>query len=90
MDQDLRRTCQSRKCCWTDSPNMGGPNCAFPHNYGFRTLKVKENSFTSKWLELTRINSPKSYANSNVPVLEAKVEMQTDSRMRLRVILDFN
>ena len=45
QSRNLAMECRSRKCCWSDSPGNGGPNCAFPYNYGFRQTKIKENSF---------------------------------------------
>lgn len=83
--RNLGTECRSRKCCWSDSPGNGGPNCAFPYNYGFRKTKVKGDSFTNKWMDLVRLNSPASFTKSDIVNLETKIEMQTDSRMRLRV-----
>ena len=83
---NLETTCRTRMCCWSASVEMGGPNCAFHTNYGFRNAKTKENSFASQWYELTRLNSPNSYAKSDIANLEARIEMHTDSRLRIRVI----
>ena len=82
---DLRKVCIARKCCWNEAPINAGPNCMFPSNYGFKKSKSKYDTFTNKWFELLRINSPDSYTKSDISHLEAKIEMQTDSRMRLRV-----
>lgn len=86
LGMDLKTICNSRKCCWNDSPTNGGPNCVNQYNYGFRQAKIKENSFTKKWYELLRINSADSYTKSDISNLETKIEMQTDNRLRLRVI----
>jgi hypothetical protein len=83
--QNLESVCKSRACCW--AAGSDGPNCAYPYNYGFRTYKVKENTVTSKWNELTRMNSPVSAARSDISNLEIKIEMQTDQRMRIRVFI---
>ena len=84
---NMEATCKKRACCWSASVDLGGPNCAFPTNYGFRNLKTKESTFSSQWLELVRLNVPNSYAKSDISNLETRVEMHTDSRLRIRVIL---
>ena len=81
--QNLESVCNSRACCW--SAGSDGSNCAYPYNYGFRNFKVKENTVTTKWNELTRMNSPLSAARSDISNLEIKIEMQTDQRLRIRV-----
>lgn len=75
--------CRQRGCCW--SPEGGGSNCAFPFNYGFRQVKVKERSATGMWYELTRMEAPNSLARSDIANLEFKIEMQTDYRLRIKV-----
>lgn len=83
---NLEDTCRSRACCWSSSPEQGGPNCAFPYNYGFRNFKVKEKTLSSQWIELLRMNSPQSFTRSDIANLETRIEMQTDDRLRIRVI----
>jgi hypothetical protein len=83
---NMEATCKKRACCWSASVDLGGPNCAFPTNYGFRNLKTKESTFSSQWLELARLNVANSYAKSDISNLETRVEMHTDSRLRIRVI----
>ena len=63
---NMEATCKKRLCCWSASVDMGGPNCAFPTNYGFRNLKTKESTFASQWIELIRLNVPNSYAKSDI------------------------
>jgi hypothetical protein len=84
---NLQGTCSSRGCCWSPSPESGGPNCAFPSNFGFRNFKTKENSFSTQWIELLRMNSPNSLAKSDISTLEFKAEMQSDTRLRIKVCL---
>lgn len=86
---NLESTCKKRMCCWSAGVELGGPNCAFPTNYGFRNFKTKDNSFASKWYELVRLNSPNSYAKSDISNLETRIEMHTDNRLRIRVNLAF-
>ena len=82
---NLEATCAARACCWSMGSELGGPSCSFPYNYGFRTVKVKDDSVVSKWFEMTRMDSPKSSARSDIANLETKIEMQTDQRLRIRV-----
>lgn len=82
---NLEATCRQRACCWSTTPEGGGPNCAFHHNYGFKRTKVKESSSTGHWYELTRMEAPGSLARSDIANLEFKVEMQTDFRLRIKV-----
>lgn len=82
---NLQNTCSKRGCCWSSSPELGGPNCAFPTNFGFRNFKTKEHTFSSQWLELLRMNSPDSLAKSDIANLEIKAEMQTDTRLRIKI-----
>ena len=82
---NLESTCRSRSCCWIGASENDSPKCTFPYNFGFRKTKVKEDSYSNKWLELVRMNSPSSFTKSDIANLETKIEMQTDSRMRLRV-----
>jgi len=56
-----------------------------PHNLGFRRIKTKAESYTNKWLDLFRMNSIPSFTKSDISNLEAKIEMQSDNRLRLRV-----
>ena len=85
QSSNLEQVCKSRGCCWSGSPPSGGPNCAFPSNFGFRNYKVKENTNTRYWFELARLNSPESLAKSDISNLEARVEMHTDHRLRIKV-----
>ncbi len=82
---NLQSACSSRGCCWSVSPESGGPNCAFPTNFGFRNFKVKEHSYSAQWIELLRMNSPNSMAKSDIANLEVRAEMQSDTRMRIKV-----
>ena len=82
---NMEATCKARACCWSSSPEQGGPNCAFPYNYGYRNFKVKERTMSSDWIELLRMNGPASFARSDVSNLETRIEMQTDDRLRIRV-----
>lgn len=86
---NLEAVCKARSCCWSPSPDGGGSTCVFPHNFGFRNYKTKESSFSRYWFELLRLNSPESLARSDISNLEARVEMHSDSRLRLRVKLIF-
>ena len=86
-NSNMEATCRARACCWSSSPEQGGPNCAFPYNYGYRNFKVKEKTMSSDWIELLRMNSPASFARSDVSNLETRIEMQTDDRLRIRVSL---
>jgi len=88
-NSNLEATCKSRQCCWSSSPEQGGPNCAVPYNYGFRTFKLKEKTISSNWTELLRMNSPNSFARSDIANLEIKIEMQTDNRLRISVRIKF-
>ena len=81
----LESVCSRRKCCWSSNPESGGPNCAYPANFGFRNYKIKENSHSTQWMELLRMNSPQSFAKSDIANLEVRVEMHTDNRLRIRV-----
>ena len=82
---NMEATCKKRLCCWSASVDLGGPNCAFPTNYGFRNLKTKESTFASEWLELIRLNVANSYAKSDISNLETRIEKHTDNRLRIRV-----
>lgn len=84
---NLESVCKTRQCCWSSSPEQGGPNCAFPYNYGFRSFKVREKTLSSNWIELIRLNSPMSFTRSDIANLETKIEMQTDDRLRIRVTI---
>ena len=82
---NMEASCKARACCWSSSPEQGGPNCAFPTNYGYRNFKVKEKTMSSDWIELLRMNAPVSFARSDISNLETRIEMQTDDRLRIRV-----
>lgn len=81
----LEQACRSRSCCWSPTPDQGGPNCVFHYNYGFRMYKTKESSFATQWYELLRMNSPNSFTRSDIANLEFKLEMHTDTRLRVRI-----
>ena len=83
--RNLESVCRQRQCCWSTGADFGGPTCVFHYNYGFRNYKTKESSFATQWYELLRLNSPDSFAKSDIANLEVKVEMHTDSRLRIRI-----
>ncbi|RNA12390.1 maltase- intestinal-like [Brachionus plicatilis] len=84
--QNLESVCQQRKCCWSLGAEFAGPNCVFHYNYGFRNFKTKQWSYSLQWFELSRLNSPASFAQSDIVYLEVKVEMQTDQRLRIKIL----
>lgn len=83
--QNLELACQQRQCCWSAGAGLGGPNCVFHFNYGFRKLKTKQSNYPLQWFELARLNSPISFAQSDILNIEVKVEMQTDQRLRIKI-----
>lgn len=85
VSSNFEAVCKQRGCCWSSSPEQGGPSCALPYNFGFRQLKYKENTHASQWLELVRMNSPSSFARSDISNLELRVDKHTDYRLRIRV-----
>ena len=85
---NLETVCKNRGCCWSGSGD-GGPSCSFAYNYGFRQFKTKENTFSSQWYELMRMNGPNSLAKSDIAYLETRIEMHTDNRLRIRVCFFF-
>lgn len=82
---NLEAVCRKRSCCWSTGPEGGGPSCTFHYNYGFRALYTKENYFASERFKLVRTNSPPSFARSDIANLEAKIEMHTDQRLRIKI-----
>lgn len=86
---NLESACRQRGCCWSVTPEGGGPNCAFHFNYGFKQKKVRESSQTEHWYELTRMEAPGSLARSDIANLEFKLEAHTDYRLRIRVGNEF-
>lgn len=84
--QNLESVCRQRKCCWSVGGEFSGPTCVFHYNYGFRNFKTKQWTFSHQWFELTRLNSPPSFAQSDILNLEVKVEMQTDQRLRIKIL----
>lgn len=83
--KNLESVCQQRQCCWSVGAGLGGPNCVFHFNYGFRSLRTKQWNFPLQWFELARLNSPYSFAQSDILNIEVKVEMQTDQRLRIKI-----
>ena len=86
---NLEAACRQRACCWSLTPEGGGPNCAFHFNYGFKQKKVRESSQSEHWYELTRMEAPGSLARSDIANLEFKLEAHTDYRLRIRVWNEF-
>jgi hypothetical protein len=82
---NLASICQQRKCCWSGSSENGAPTCSFPYNHGYRKTKMKEDTYSIKWIELLRLNSHNSFTKTDISNLETKIEMQTDNRLRIRV-----
>jgi hypothetical protein len=84
---NLESACSQRGCCWTSTPEAGGPSCAFHFNYGYRQFKTKESGAAGNWYELVRMEAPQSLARSDIANLEFKLEMHTDHRLRIKVHL---
>jgi hypothetical protein len=82
---NLETACKQRGCCWSATPDGGGPNCAYHSNFGFRQTKVKESGVNINWYELTRMEAPAAMTRSDIANLEFKLEMQTDYRLRIKV-----
>ncbi len=81
----LKSMCLSKGCCWIGDSDMATPNCVYPYNLGYKNKKYKENIYSRYWIDLLKLDSQAEYTNAGINNLEAKVEMQTDYRIHVKV-----
>ena len=84
IEQQSQSLCIRRGCCWAQDAGPA-PSCLVPYNYGYIKNKWRDQSFSHKWIELIKIKTPTEFSRSDAINLEAKVEMQNDNRVRIKV-----
>ena len=82
--------CLAKGCCWIPDTDSFTPDCVFPYNLGYRNNRWKENSYSRYWLDLIKIDSASSYSQMKISNIEAKIELQTDTRLHIKVSFDLN
>lgn len=77
--------CIAKGCCWKPDSDPFTPDCVFPYNLGYKNNRWKENTYSRRWLDLSKIDSQSSYSKMKISYVEAKVEAQTDTRLHIKV-----
>ena len=84
-ENNQKDLCISKGCCWIPDADPSTPDCVFPYNLGYKNNRWKEESYSRLWLDLTKIDSASSYSQMKISNIEAKIEMQTDARLHIKV-----
>jgi hypothetical protein len=83
--QSLQSMCAAKGCCWIGDNDLSTPNCVYPYNLGYANKRYKENMYSRYWIDLLKLDTQADYTKAGINNLEAKVEMQTDSRAHIKV-----
>ena len=84
-ENNNKNTCVAKGCCWIPDTDPSTPDCVFPYNLGYKNNKWKENSYANYWMDLIKIDSASSYSQMKISNIEARIELQTDTRLHIKV-----
>ena len=83
-EMNKKDICISKGCCWIPDTDPFTPDCVFPYNLGYKNNRWKESSYSRHWMDLIKIDSASSYSQMKITNIEAKIELQTDTRLHIK------